>query len=79
MDAEDYTVGAVAELTGVSVRTLHHRLLDSMNNGVSAGDPAVMDLAEQPHRALGGRSVAVRRDRPRVGGAFRGVAGPLDQ
>src|ERR1700685_3828441 len=24
MDAEDYTVGAVAELTGVSVRTLHH-------------------------------------------------------
>jgi MerR family regulatory protein len=24
MDAEDYTVGVVAELTGVSVRTLHH-------------------------------------------------------
>ncbi len=24
MDAKDYTVGAVAELTGVSVRTLHH-------------------------------------------------------
>jgi DNA-binding transcriptional MerR regulator len=24
MDAEDYTVGTVAELTGVSVRTLHH-------------------------------------------------------
>ena len=24
MDAEDYTVGAVAELTGVSVRALHH-------------------------------------------------------
>jgi DNA-binding transcriptional MerR regulator len=78
MDAEDYTVGAVAGLTGVSVRTLHHydetglvrpggrtaagyrlyspqdlqrlqRLLHAMNDRVPAGDPAVMDLAEE-HR-----------------------------
>jgi MerR family transcriptional regulator, thiopeptide resistance regulator len=46
-----YTVRDWQKLAGESAR-IHGRLLDAMNAGVPAGDPAVMDLAEEQRRHL---------------------------
>ena len=47
MEAKDYTVDW-QQLLAESA-SIHQRLLDAMNDRVPAGDPAVMDLAEE-HR-----------------------------
>jgi len=46
-----YTLPDWQELLTESA-SIHHRLLDAMNDGVPAGDPAVMDLAEQQRQHI---------------------------